>query len=289
MNPQFPLYIVSKGRADTRLTSKALERMNVPYHIVVEASEYDAYTAVIDPAKVMILDESYKDSYELLDDLGRTKSTGAGPARNFCWDHSISQGYEWHWVMDDNIRGFWRRNRNRRMRLGDGTMFRACEDWVLRYKNIAMAGPQYEMFAPRRERLPVFTPNTRIYSCNLIRNDVPFRWRGRYNEDTILSLDMLKAGWCTVLWYAFLQEKIRTQLIPGGNTSELYGPDGSTGPKTQMLINTHPDVCRVMKRYGRIHHLADYRPFKRNRLKRKLGIEIPKGVDEYGLVEKERT
>ena len=40
MIPKYPLYIVSKGRADTRLTSKALEYMKVPYSIVIEKQEY---------------------------------------------------------------------------------------------------------------------------------------------------------------------------------------------------------------------------------------------------------
>ena len=40
MNPKYPIYIVSKGRADTRLTAKALEAMEVPYYIVVENQEY---------------------------------------------------------------------------------------------------------------------------------------------------------------------------------------------------------------------------------------------------------
>jgi len=35
MNPQYPIYIVSKGRWDSRLTSKALESIKVPYHIVI--------------------------------------------------------------------------------------------------------------------------------------------------------------------------------------------------------------------------------------------------------------
>jgi len=39
MNPKYPVYIVSKGRWKTRLTSKALDRINVPYYIVVEAHE----------------------------------------------------------------------------------------------------------------------------------------------------------------------------------------------------------------------------------------------------------
>jgi hypothetical protein len=87
------------------------------------------------------------------------------------------------------------------------------EEFVLRYKNIAMAGPQYWMFAPSRAKLPPFVVGTRIYSCNLIRNDVPFRWRGRYNEDTDLSLRVLKDGLCTIQFNAFLCGKITTQRI----------------------------------------------------------------------------
>ena len=45
-------------------------------------------------------------------------------------------------------------------------------------------------------------PHSRIYSCNLIRTDIPYRWRGRYNEDTILSLDILRGGHCTLLFNA---------------------------------------------------------------------------------------
>ena len=59
MNPEYPIYIVSKGRWETRLTSRALEEMNVPYHIIVEKSEYDKYAAVIDPAKILITPEKY--------------------------------------------------------------------------------------------------------------------------------------------------------------------------------------------------------------------------------------
>ena len=91
---------------------------------------------------------------------------------------------------------------------------------TLRYKNVAMAGPQYKFFAPDRQKLPPFVRNTRIYSCNLIRNDLPFRWRGRHNEDTIKSLDVLKAGWCTILFNAFLQDKAPTLTIKGGNNTE---------------------------------------------------------------------
>lgn len=281
MLPRFPIYIPSKGRWDTRLTSKALERMGVPYFIVVEEPEYERYAAVIDPKKILVLDPAYQRDYDTFNDLAADRPKGSGPARNFIWDHAAASGAEWHWIMDDNIQAFYRANRNTKIKLLDGAGFRAMEDFCLRYENVAMAGPNYEHFVPRRAERPPFTLNTRIYSCNLIRTDVPFRWRGRFNEDTDLSLRMLKAGWCTVLFNAFLQNKVATQRLRGGNTDTIY-VDG-TLPKSRQIAEMHPDVCRVVWKFNRWHHHCDYRPFKRNKLIRKPDAIIPTEPNEYGM------
>jgi hypothetical protein len=145
-----------------------------------------------------------------------------------------------------------------------------------------MAGPQYEMFMPRRYKAPPFILNTRIYSCNLIKNSIPFRWRARYNEDTDLSLRILKAGRCTVLFYAFLQKKVATQIMPGGNTDEFYAKEG-TLPKSEMLVKLHPDVATLVMKCGRPHHHVDYSRFKKNGLIRIPGVEISDHVDNYGM------
>ena len=284
--PRFPLYIVSKGRHESRFTSKSLERMDVNYRIVVEEREHEAYASVIDPAKVLVLDPEYQRNYDTFDDLGDAKSKGPGPARNFVWDHSIDQGHDWHWVMDDNIRAFYRLHRNIKTPALTGSIFAAMESFCLRYLNVAMAGPNYEMFVPRKTRVAPISPNTRIYSCNLIRNAVPFRWRGRYNEDTDLSLRMLKASWCTVQFNAFLQDKITTQKIKGGNTAEFYAREG-TMPKSMMLVRMHPDVARLKMRFGREHHFVNYLPFRDNRFVRDPAVPIPEGADEFGMVLKD--
>ena len=267
--PRFPLYIPTKGRSDSRLTSKALTEQGVPHFLVVEPQEVDTYrrAAAGTTATVLPLDMAYKGRYELCDDLGLTKSTGPGPARNFIWDHSIANGYAWHWVMDDNILRFYRMHQNTKIQALTPAFWRAMEDFVLRYSNVAMAGPNYEMFAKCRDELPPYITNTRIYSCNLIRNDVPFRWRGRYNEDTILSLDQLKAGWCTVQFNAFLQNKARTQMLGGGNTAEFYAKEG-TAPKSEMLKAVHPDVTRLVWKFNRHHHHVDYKRFKQPLLRK---------------------
>ena len=282
-NPKYPIYIVSKGRWESRLTSKTLELMNVPYFIVVEKKEYKKYANVIDKKKILVLDKKYQDNYDTCDDLKeKNKSKGPGPARNFAWDHSIHNGFDWHWVMDDNLRDFYRLDKNIKFRMRSGVCFVVMEDFCLRYSNILMAGPNYEMFVPRKEKKPPFIINTRIYSCNLIKNSTPFRWRGRYNEDTDLSLRILKMGLCTVQFNAFLQDKMPTQKMIGGNSKEFYNNEGTLN-KSKMQVKLHPDVSKLAWKFNRWHHHVNYKLFERNKLKLKPGIKVKQGINNYGM------
>ena len=276
------MYIVSKGRWETRYTSIALERLKIPYWIIVEDQEYDNYADVIHPDKILVLPQQYLDDYDTCDDLGDSKSKGPGSARNFAWQHAIDEGAKRHWVMDDNINSFQRLNQNLMCKITNGAMFKACEDFVDRYTNLYLAGPAYDFFAIAKTVMPPFVKNTRIYSVLLIQNDMPYRWRGRYNEDTDLSLRVLKDGHCTVQFNAFLQEKQTTQLIKGGNTEEFYAKEG-TLPKSQMLADLHPDVATVVWKFSRWHHDVNYFPFKKNLLKKIDGLKIPTGINNYGM------
>ena len=282
-DPAYPIFIPSKGRWQSRLTSKWWDQLGIHYRLVIEPDEYDNYlNEVKDESKLLKLDMSYKEKYDLCDEYGLTKTTGSGPARNFIWDTAEKEGWEWHWIMDDNIRRFRRMHNNRKIPVRNGAPLKIIEDFATRYKNVAMAGPHYDYFYPSREKKHPFTLNSRIYSCNLIRTDSPFRWRGRYNEDTILSLDMLKAGWCTLLFNTILQDKVSTQVMKGGNTDQLYAQ--GTKDKSQMIVDLHPDVCKISFKYGRWHHHCNYRPFgEKNRLVRRDDVVLSGRTNNYGM------
>ena len=87
---KYPIYIVSKGRWDSRLTAKALERLQISYYIVIEPQEYSNYSAVISSKKILVLPFS---------NLGK----GSIPARNWIWEHARSANFDRHWILDDNI------------------------------------------------------------------------------------------------------------------------------------------------------------------------------------------
>lgn len=270
MNPRYPVYIISKGRWESRLSSKALELMKVPYHIVIEPQEYKKYASVIDKKKIKVLPFS---------NLGQ----GSIPARNWVWEDSIKRGAERHWIMDDNIRSWARCNNNRKIMVSSATILRAAEDFVDRYTNVGLAGFQYQYFFSATEMRPPYTLNTRIYSNLLIKNDITHRWRGKYNEDTDLSLRILKDEMCTILFNAFLVDKVTTMIMKGGNTDELYKADGRL-QMSQSLVDQHPDIVKTVWRWGRWQHMVDYRPFKKNKLIRKKGLKLKDEINNYGMV-----
>ena len=136
-----PIYIPSKGRAESRLTMKALDAMGVDYFVIVEAQEFADYAAVIPKRRLLVLDPAYQRDYDACDKLGLSKSKGSGPARNFAWDHARDSGADWHWTVDDNIEGFYRLNHNLKVPAASPAIFLAMEDFVARYTNVAMAGP----------------------------------------------------------------------------------------------------------------------------------------------------
>ena len=249
---KYPIYIVSKGRWESRLTSKALENLHIPYRIVVEPVEYKKYASVIDPAKILKLPFS---------NLGQ----GSIPARNWIWEYYLKEGAKRHWILDDNIGRFYRLNNNRKKKVVDENPFIDAERFSDRYSNVALSGLNYSFFAPATEARPPFLLNTRIYSCILINNSLSYRWRGRYNEDTDLSLRALVDGWCTVLFNMFLARKEQTMTTKGGNTEALYAGDGRL-EMAKSLKAQHPKLVKIVRKYGRWQHSVNYNIFKKNRL-----------------------
>jgi hypothetical protein len=275
--PRYPVYIISKGRARTGQTARELAAMGVPFSLVVEPQEADEYRAWgVGP--VLVLPFS---------NLGQ----GSIPARSWVWDHATSTGAARHWILDDNIAGFHRTHQNTEYRMGDGSGFRVVEDLADRYENVPMAGLEYKAFVPTVSPTTPVHKNTRVYSMILLSNAERDRigWRGRFNEDTDLSLRYLKRGDCTLLCNAFTGHKVATQTMGGGNTHEVYGDTDERREFAESLQRQHPDVVTIRREYGRWHFSVDYRGFQANRLEQRPDADLT--PRDYGLrlVDRPRT
>ncbi len=270
--PRYPIYIPSKGRAYRPLTIKRLQEMGIDFYVVVEPPDAESYNPLVKPHQLLVLPFA---------DLGQ----GSIPARNWIWDHAISLGVERHWVIDDNHQRFFRLNYLTKIPMSSSAGFRAAEDFVDRYSNVALAGFHDRGFVdPANQSLGPYRLNTRVYSVTLLLNSLPYRWRGRYNEDTDLCLQALKDGWVTVNFTCFLGNKVATMTMRGGNTDAVYNTGDHRLEFAESLRRQHPDCVKVTWKFGRWHHEVDYSAFRDNQLKRRAGLVPMAGCNEYGMV-----
>jgi len=237
--PTYPVYIPSKGRYDCCYTAQMLDANDVPFYLVVEKEEEKKYAENYGNDRILVLPFSNQGSVI--------------PSRNWIKKHATENGYKRHWQLDDNITEMYRLFKGKRIRCDAGIALRVCEDFTERYTNIAISGLNYTMFAIAPSIGPFFL-NVHVYSCCLILNSLTQKWRGKYNEDTDLCLQVLADGWCTVLLNAFLANKMRTMVMSGGNTTEIYDGDGRL-KMARSLERVWKGVVTTERRFERPQHV----------------------------------
>lgn len=290
IHPKYPLYVITKGRWEKTYTIDTLEDMGVDFKVCVEPDEYDNYIKKVDINKIIKLPENFS-----------KRKQGSIPVRNFVWQHAVDNGHKKHWVIDDNILGFFRWNHNMKKRIRDGIFFRIMEDFSDRYENLGLVGCQYASFVPASEPgRGQFIKNTRVYSCILINSELldtrlDERWRGTYNEDTDLSLRVLSTGdLCTVNFNNLLSGKQTTGTMRGGNTDTIYDSGAFTGyqKKFDELKRMWGDIVTFTNnrhKDGRPHHHIAYTKLFKHDLILKDGVEKTPMVNEYNMVLTETT
>ena len=249
---KYPVYIISKGRFKNPLTAKSFEEAGIDYFIVVEDQEKDEYIKSLGFKRVLVLPFS---------NLG----LGSYPARNFCWEHSKQNGYKRHWIFDDNIRGFAKWINTKKKYINEGNNPLIYVENFADKENIDIAGFEYHGFCMRAPKKP-FKLNCHVYSGMIIKNELPYRWRLKYNEDVDLCLQVLHNGGTTASCIYYLINKTSTTAkMKGGNQDELYkGNDPKKKLlKAKMLEAVWPQYAKTVVRFGRFHHFVDWRIFKK--------------------------
>jgi hypothetical protein len=289
---KYPIFILTKGRYDFRTTARYLDWCGIDYKIVIEPSEVDLYIEKgQDKNKIIIAPEDFS-----------KRGQGSIPVRNFILEEARKIDKKGrHWILDDNIKGYYRFYKNQRVFCKGGFIFRMIEDYVDRYTNIKIAGHQYMKFIVSSElnQKPLIR-NTRVFSSILLSNDIldivdkdgPIQWRGKYNEDIDLSIRILRSGFCSIIFNCILGDKLTTLSQIGGNTDTIYGVSThkygdnfkfdevqkNKEKKVQQLLDHYPeyvksgDLKKVYK-FQRPHHSFNFKIFNKNTFIWKEGIK----------------
>jgi len=250
--PKYPVYIISKGRYEKTLTADNFEESGIDYLIAVEPQEAELYIKKLGKHRVLVLPFA---------NLG----LGSFPARNYCWEHAKANGYKYHWLFDDNIL-HWRKwvNRSRQKWDDIATALIYVENFVNKNK-IDIGGFEEYNFCCKPPKKP-FKNNCHVYSAMLIKNDLPYRWRLKYNEDVDLCLQVLHNGGTTASCIYYMANKVSTaDKQKGGNQTELYQGNAPKKNllKAKMLESVWPQYAKTVIRFNRHHHLINWKVFKK--------------------------
>ena len=268
------IYIISLGRFEYLDTAKSLEEMEQNYFIVVEPFEFELYKDRMKNFKFGTVLSCGVNFHELKD--------GSKHVRNWVHRRNIKNGSTHYWLLDDNMRGFYRHHLNQYRKVKDGSCFYYVEKLQKHFKNVGICGHAYKSDTPAidkgRSHLNV---NSKVYSsflidvklCKKLEDCSMNIWRGKYNEDIILCIDSLRKGLSTFTTSQYVCDKMTTGRRKGGNQKDLYKKNGDgnwdSKIKTDYLMETFVDLSKKDlitysdRRGKKYHHYINWKEIER--------------------------
>lgn len=199
---KYPIYIPSRGRFDNALTAPMLAKFGIPFFLVVEDKEYDAYAKYFPKSHLLKLDGS---------DYG-----DVSVARNFIKSHAMQNGHQYHWQMDDDIAGLMMVKNRIVLSENSIEILSSAEQFVDEYLNIGMAGFGSSVFGKLATQ--PYGINKFAYTLFLLRSNTPHQFTRATEEDLDYNLQLLTDKWCTVQFNCYLFKWATTGTRKGGYT-----------------------------------------------------------------------
>jgi hypothetical protein len=247
-----------------------LEKMKVPYRLCIQKQELELYRKTL---------QKYNCQYCLeIIYIETGYLQGGTPQRNKCWEHSRDVLHSsMHWILDDNIDGYYWFLKRQKSRIDSGVVFKNVEDVMENINEpIGLGGHSYTSKTPSTTMRVPFTVNNKVFSSILINHTIldtlAIKWRLKYNEDIDLALQTLSKGLNTICYELFLcgKEETKGKNKEGGNI-EIYDNYSNTGfqMKVDMLLETWKHLPKTVKfsnkkhKDGRPHHHIVWKHFER--------------------------
>jgi hypothetical protein len=209
--PVYPIYVPSRGRADTILTTKCLIEAKVEnYYVVIEPQDQDSYEKQFDKSNILVMPENNK---------------GIAYVRNFCKEHAKTKGFSYHWQMDDDVDCFKFRKKNytKNETIEPLLAISIVEQCMDMFTNVAISGIGANAFAFAKH-YPV-QKNRLTYQCMLINNLIENEWKMGGVEDWYYTFDVLEQGYCTLAFHHIMTQTSSTMQSPGGSTDIHFAGD----------------------------------------------------------------
>ncbi len=256
---KYPIFVTSKGRARQAPVLGILRACKLPYFLVVEPQDLDAYRQDYPEASFFVLPEN---------------DQGLAYARQKVLDYCRAESIPWFWLLDDNIKQFMYVKDRVKIPVTANVVFAGIERLVEQYVNVAMASPDYQQFAVFAES--EYTANTRTYCAVLINAQTGLNYRPGVldmKSDVDWCLQHLAAGWNTLLVHSYAMDKPTMGLTRVGGQADNYrkGRDSMYAHRVHRLW---PNVTELVQKKRGTDVKVNWRAFTTPLLKREETWEI---------------
>ncbi len=226
-----PIFIPSKNRVENSKTIEHMEALGKQCTVVVESEDYEAYSAKYPNQNFLVLPLS---------------NMGISFVRNFILQAARLSGYEWFWMIDDDIQNFFVREGTKMVKQ-DFNVLDKAEEIFMALPDVAQASLEYQQLAwsaTSEYRLNTYNDvcvciNTKLTSGLNYREYVSLK------EDRDFTMQIIKSGKqvCRVTRYAFGAPKNGSNK---GGLKEEYDTQGRELLCSQRMIELWGnDVCRL--------------------------------------------
>lgn len=246
----WPIYIPSKGRALTMSTPELLKESGVPFKIVVEPQDYDAYKNANPETSFMVLAKD---------------NQGIGFVRQSILDWARNSKDDWFWMMDDDITGFFKAVNGRNVKTSIDSILSICELNLERTWFVGQAALEYQQYSWSAKK--DYTWNSYCDVCvainTTITKGIDYRSHMDLKEDRDFTLQILaNAGLKTVRFSKFSFSAPKN----GSNKGGLYQAYQQTDRELEAvnrMVKAWPGICSLnIKKDGRTDVKINWKLFK---------------------------
>ena len=215
-----PIYIPSRHRAGKTKMTQLLDKDSLPYKLVIEPHDYDSYRQHHPADQLLTLPH---DNY------------GLANVRNWILDHAKENGWLYAWETDDDITSFVYRINGQRLHTTPRPLMSIVEQYTFGFDNVAGSCIPSEAYIFGYDDKPPLVYNGMIYQVQLLRTDTGIRWRPNLPDDPDRTLQLLTAGWTTIVPRRFGQSSPSPMSQSGGLTDTGYAKDGRMAEFERLL------------------------------------------------------
>lgn len=203
--PIYPIYIPTKGRADIATTPKVLTDAGIPFILAVEKADVQSYKAKYPKAEILVLPES---------------DQGIAYARNICKADAKKRGVAYHWQIDDDIRKIAYSLNAKETTLPFGQGLAIAEAFTKHFDKIGGICLRHLAFS-RTEKHDVGL-NKIVYTVQLLATEPDIWFRDKTIEDIDNTMQLLTAGYSTLVLNRLVFSAPSTGVEKGGNTETIH-------------------------------------------------------------------